>query len=30
MMHHSLYSLLEFGIEGEVFEVIALEVKVDG
>jgi hypothetical protein len=30
MSYHSLYRLLGFGIEGEVWEVIALEVRVDG
>jgi hypothetical protein len=29
MSHHSLQRLLEFGIEGEALEVIAIEVIVD-
>jgi hypothetical protein len=30
MPYHSPYSLLEFGTEGELWEVIALEVTSDG
>jgi hypothetical protein len=30
MPHHSLYRLPGFGIEGDVREVIALEVRADG
>jgi hypothetical protein len=30
MPYHSLYRLLGFGIEREVWEVIALEVRADG
>jgi hypothetical protein len=30
VQYHSLYRLLGFGVEGEVWEVIALEVSVGG
>jgi hypothetical protein len=30
MPYHSLYRLLGFGIAGEVWEVIAVEVRADG
>jgi hypothetical protein len=30
MPYQSLYRLLGFGIEGELWEVIALEVRMDG
>jgi hypothetical protein len=30
MLHHSLYRLLGLGMEGEMWEVIALKVRMDG